>query len=413
MRRSTPRLAGVALVMTAGLVLAGCSSKSTGGGTSSTPGASGGSSASSALSIQPLVQVDASGKTVTAAGGSTAADPAGDGKATCSGISIAMAGALTGPNAALGTNILNGLKLAVDQHNKANAGCQVTVKQFDTEGDQQKATQVAPQIVSDTSVIGLLGPAFSGETKATGTIFNQANLLSLTASATNPTLTTNGWSNFFRGLGNDGSQGGAVASYMKDTLGYKKVCVIEDDSDYGIGLAEVVSKTLGSVATSSCAAKVKTGDKDFSAAVQLVKDAAPDAVYYGGYYAEAAPLLSQLRQGGVKAAFASGDGTNDPEFVKQAGDASKGAYLTCPCGPAPDKFAADYKAMFSIAPGVYSVEAYDLGTIMLKGIDTGIKARPDLVKFVAAYSGAGLAKNYKWDSTGELASASTWVYQVK
>ncbi|CAL8968178.1 hypothetical protein CELL_00188 [Cellulomonas sp. T2.31MG-18] len=414
MRRSTPRLAGVALVMTAGLVLAGCSSKSTGGGGGgSTSGATGGSSASSSLSIQPLVQVDATGKKVAAAGGSTPADPAGDGSAKCSNISIGMAGALTGPNAALGTNILNGLKLAVDQHNKANAGCQVTVKQFDTEGDPQKATQVAPQIVSDTSVIGLLGPAFSGETKATGSIFNQAGLLSLTASATNPGLTTNGWNNFFRGLGNDNSQGGAIASYMKDTLGYKKVCVIQDDSDYGIGLATVVAKTLGSVAVSSCNAKVKTGDKDFSAAVQLVKDASPDAVYYGGYYAEAAPLLSQLRQGGVTAAFASGDGTNDPEFVKQAGDASKGAYLTCPCGPAPDKFAADYKAMFSVAPGVYSVEAYDLGTIMLKGIDKGITARGDLVKFVSSYDGAGLAKNYKWDSTGELASASTWVYQVK
>lgn len=412
MRRSTPRLAGVALVMTAGLVLAGCSSKSA-GGTTSTSGSTGGSTASSSLSIQPLVQVDATGKTVTASGGSTAADPAGDGKATCSNISIAMAGALTGPNAALGTNILNGLKLAVDQHNKANAGCQVTVKQFDTEGDPQKATQVAPQIVSDTSVIGLLGPAFSGETKATGPVFNQAGLLSLTASATNPGLTTNGWSNFFRGLGNDNSQGGAIASYMKDTLGFKKVCVVEDDSDYGIGLADVVTKTLGSVADSACAAKVKTGDKDFSATVQIIKDAAPDAVYYGGYYAEAAPLLSQLRSGGVTAAFASGDGTNDPEFVKQAGDASKGAYLTCPCGPAPDKFAADYKAMFSVAPGVYSVEAYDLGTIMLKGIDKGITTRADMVKFVASYDGTGLAKNYKWDSTGELASASTWVYQVK
>ena len=413
MRRSTPRLAGVALVMTAGLVLAGCSSKSAGGGTGGSTAGSTGGSGSSSLSIQPLVQVDAQGKPVTASGNATPANPAGDGKATCSNVSIAMAGALTGPNAALGTNILNGLKLAVDQHNKANSGCQVTVKQFDTEGDPQKATQVAPQIVSDTSVIGLLGPAFSGETKATGPVFNQAGLLSLTASATNPALTTNGWNNFFRGLGNDNSQGGAIANYMKGTLGYKKVCVVEDDSDYGIGLADVVSKTLGSVADSSCAAKVKTGDKDFSAAVQLIKDASPDAVYYGGYYAEAAPLLSQLRQGGVKAAFASGDGVNDPEFVKQAGDASKGAYLTCPCGPAPDKFATDYKAMFNVAPGVYSVEAYDLGTIMLEGIDKGITTRADMVKFVASYDGAGLAKNYKWDSTGELASASTWVYQVK
>ena len=62
-------------------------------------------------------------------------------------------------------------------------------------------------------------------------------------------MTTNGWTNFFRGLANDGVQGPAVASYMLNTLKYKKVCVVQDNSDYGVGLAEVVTTTLGSVAT--------------------------------------------------------------------------------------------------------------------------------------------------------------------
>jgi branched-chain amino acid transport system substrate-binding protein len=392
------------------LAVAGCSSKSDSGGGGST---STGSAAATALSIQPLVQIDKDGKEVPQQSAATAADPAGDGKATCSGVSIAMAGALTGANAALGLNILNGAKLAVDAHNKANTGCQVTLKQFDTEGDPQKATQVAPSIVGDKTVIGLLGPAFSGETKAVGAVFHQAGLLSLTASATNPGLTQNGWTNFFRGLGNDNSQGAAIANYMTGTLGYKKVCVVQDDSDYGVGLAEVVTKTLGSVADKSCAAKVKTGDKDFSAAVQEVKSASPDAVYYAGYYAEGAPFAAQLHSGGVTATFVSDDGTNDPQFVTQAGDAAKGAYLTCPCGPAPSDFATKYKAAAGIAPGVYSVEGYDLATIMLKGIDSGVKDRAGMIAYVKSYNGDGIGKHYQWDSTGELASANTWVYQVK
>ena len=85
-----------------------------------------------------------------------------------------MAGALTGANAALGLNILYGANVAIDEHNKANPDCQVTIKQFDTEGDAQKATQVAPQIVGDPTILGLLGPAFSTETEATGPIFFQA-----------------------------------------------------------------------------------------------------------------------------------------------------------------------------------------------------------------------------------------------
>jgi branched-chain amino acid transport system substrate-binding protein len=403
-------MAGVALVVVAGLAVAGCSSKSSGGDSTDTGT---GGTGSGSLSIQPLVQIDSSGAEVKSSGTGDAADPAGDGKATCSGISLAMAGALTGPNAALGINILNGAKLAAKQHNDANPNCQVDIKQFDTEGDPQKATQVAPSIVGDSSVIGLLGPAFSGETKATGQVFNQNGLLSLTASATNPDLTKNGWSNFFRGLANDAVQGPSVAKYMVNTLKYSKVCVVQDDSDYGVGLAEQITAGLGDAADSSCAAKVKGGDKDFSATVQIVKSADADAVFYAGYYAEAAPFVSQLRSGGVKAAFVSADGTNDPQFVKQAGSASKDAYLSCPCGPAPDKFATDYKAAFNIDPGVYSVEAYDLTTIMLKGIDSGIKDRAGLIDFVKNYDGQGLARHYKWDPTGELASALIWIYQVK
>ncbi len=409
MRRSTTRFAGMAAVLTVGLALAGCSSKAAG----STTSESGDATSSAELSIQPLIQVDAEGVEASGATGGTPADPAGDGTATCSDISLGMMGALTGPNAALGTNIVNGVQLAVDAHNAANPDCQVTLKQFDTEGDPQKATQVAPTIVADASVVGIVGPAFSGESKATGPIFSQANVLMLSPSATNPGLTTNGWTNFIRGLGNDNSQGGAIANYATGTLGGAKICVVQDDSDYGVGLAEVVTETLGDVADPGCASKVKAGDKDFTTTVQIIKDAAPDAVYYAGYYAEAAPFVSQLRSGGVDAVFISGDGVNDPEFVKQAGSATDGAYLTCPCAPAADAFATAYTDAFSVAPGTYSVEGYDLATIILKGIDSGITDRAALVDFVHAYDGQGYAKAYKWDETGELAVSTTWIYQVQ
>ena len=92
------------------------------------------------LKIVEQVQIDENGAEVKAAEGATPADPAGDGKANCPPVSIAMAGALNGPDAALGINIKNGVQLAIDKHNAANPGCQVQLKPFDTEGDPQKAT---------------------------------------------------------------------------------------------------------------------------------------------------------------------------------------------------------------------------------------------------------------------------------
>lgn len=413
MHRRTARgalVVGVAAV----LALAGCSDKSTDSGSSGGSEASGTSSASSTdLSIQAEVQVDTEGNEVPAADVSNAANPAGDGSAACPPVSLAMAGALTGPDAALGINIINGVKLALDQHNKANPGCQVGIEQFDTEGDPQKATQVAPNIISDPSIIGLVGPAFSGETKATGQIFSDAGLVATSASATNATLTQNGWQTFFRGLANDDIQGPAVAKYMTGTAGYEKVCVVQDNTDYGVGLAKSITDTLGAEADESCAASVKKGDKDFSATVTKVGAANPDAIFYSGYYAEAAPFVQQLKSAGVDAVFVSADGTNDPQFVSQAGDSAKDAILSCPCGPAPEKFAQEYQALNGQAPGVYSVEAYDLTTILLKGIDEGKVTRPDLLDFVRNYEGDGLARKYQWTPEGELSTALIWIYKVQ
>ena len=63
---------------------------------------------------------------------------------------------------------------------------------------------------------------------------------------------------------------------------------------------------------------MKKGDKDFSAAVNQVKGVSPDAVFYGGYYAEAAPFVQQLARRRSEGTFVTGDGAKDPEFVKQA-----------------------------------------------------------------------------------------------
>jgi len=387
--------------------VAGCQQQSQSSG-------SGGSSAeASDLQIVEQIPIDQNGAEVKPPAGSTPADPAGDGKATCPPVSLAMAGALTGADAALGVNIKNGVQMAVDAHNAANPGCQVQLKTFDTEGDPQKATQVAPQIVDDAFTIGLIGPAFSGETKATGQIFDQAGLAATTASATNVTLSEQGWKTFLRGLSNDGVQGQSIANYLKNNLGYKKICVVDDSTDYGLGLAKVVRDTLAGVADASCNISVKKGDKDFSAAVNQVKGASPEAVFYSGYYAEAAPFVQQLRDGGFTGTFASADGTKDPEFVKQAGQSSKDAILSCPCSPATGDFAKNYKAKFGQDAGTYSLEGYDLGTIMLKGIDSGKITRADLLDFVRNYQGQGVARHYQWTDTGELTDAMVWIYKVQ
>ena len=386
-----------------GIGIAGCAKQS----------APGENAAQSNLKIVAQMPVDQNGAEVKLEAGADPVSPAGNGKATCLPTSIAMAGPLTGADAPFGANVRDGAELAVDLHNAANPNCQVQLKTFDTEGDPQKATAIAPQIVDDASILGLVGPTWSGETKATGSAFNQAGLVAITPSATNVALSGQGWTTFFRGLSSDGVQGPSLANYLKTALGVKKVCVVDDSTDAGVGQTRAIADTLGPLADAACRISVKKGDKDFSAAVTQIKDQSPDAVVFASYYTEGALLLQQLREAGYTGLFAGPDGLKDPQFIKAAGESAKDAVLSCPCGPATGDFADQYTKEFGQAPGTYSVEAYDAATILLKGIDSGAVTRAALLDFVTNYEGQGVARKYQWTPAGELTSNLIWIYKVQ
>lgn len=381
------------------LTIAGCANKEGGneGG--------GGGSAEGLKTLQAQTSIDVPKDALKAAG---------DGKAKCAaGTTIAFIGAMTGDNAQLGINEYNGVQLAINEHNKSNKDCQVQFKKYDTEGDPTKATGPVTQAVGDKNIVGVIGLPFSGESKATGAIFEQAGLVHITPSATNPGLTGNGWKTFFRGLGNDNVQGPAAA-ILAEKLGAKKVYLVMDDSDYGIGLGGTAKKALTEKKLLAGEDKVTTKQKDFSSTVQKIVNSKADAIFYAGYYAEGAPLNQQLVAKGFKGAFIGPDGVKDDQFIKLSGDSSKNAYFTCPCIPGeliPD-FASAYKGVANAAPGTYSVESYDAAAILLAGLQKGNTDRPKLLNFVKTYDGQGLSKKIKWDDKGELSDLAVYGYKV-
>lgn len=400
--RNRPWITAAVLVSAGALVLSACSSKGSNSNTSqppagnSSPAPVSSSSSSSAPALHPVL-------------------PAGNGKAKCSGVSIAYIGALTGAAAALGIAIRNAAKLAVKQHNDNNPNCQVTFKQFDTQGDPSVAPGVSTQAINEKDIIGVVGLPFSGESKAVGKSFNTAGLVTVSPSATDPALSTNGWKTFHRVLGNDASQGPAAADFITNDLGASTVCVIEDDSDYGKGLAAEVEKKLGDKV--ACTDDVKTGQKDFSATVTKVTSTAPDAVFYAGYYPEAGPFVQQLKQAGFTGKIVTPDGVKDPQFIKLAGQsAAQGVYFTCPCVPADASatFANQYKQAFGTDPQTYSAESYDAATILLSGIDHGNTTRAKELNWVDNYNADGITKHIQFTNTGELAGTpAIWSYVVQ
>ena len=153
---------------------------------------------------------------------------------------------LTGDYANLGLNMSSGVSWPSTSTTRTNADCKVKLTEFDSQGDPEKATPLATQIVNDDKIVGVVGPGVLRRDRGDRPDVRRGRSgHDVTASATNPDLSKNGWETFHRVLGNDDTQGPAAAKYIRDTLEAKKVFVIDDASEYGKGLADGVKKDLG------------------------------------------------------------------------------------------------------------------------------------------------------------------------
>ena len=338
--------------------------------------------------------------------------------------SLAFVGPLTGDNANLGINIHNGAKVAVNQANKAG-GPKIRLVPFDTQGDPAQATTTKERFVNDQSFIGVIGPTFSGETRAVMQSLQEANMVMVSASATNaqlPTAVPN-QTVFHRLVPDDDVQGKGVADYVTKKLGARRAAYVHDNSEYGKGLADGTRTLLEAAGVPTVAQDtIDPRSQDFSATVNRLRSANPDLIFYGGYYTEAGRLRKQLFDNGVRARFLGGDGTLDQGFITSAGAAAaEGSQLTCACKLATEDaggklgdFAKAYRQLNNVAPGTYSTEGYDAANILIKGIKEGKTDRRALLDYVenlGTYPGVG--KDISFEPNGNIKATGVFVYEVK
>ena len=357
-------------------------------------------------------------------GGSGSGSASGSGDTPTKTVKIAFVGPLTGDAANLGINIRNGIKVALDDANKAAGDVRVEMVEFDTQGDPAQAATVKDRYINDSSIIGIVGPTFSGETKAVLPDLQANGLVMVSASATNvllPTTVAN-QTVFHRLIPDDDVQGKGVADYITKKLAAKKVAYIHDNSEYGKGLAEGTQKLVNAGgAASALIDAIDPKAQDYSSAVNKVKAAAPDVIFYGGYYAEAGRLKKQLTDAGVKATFVSGDGALDPGFIASGGAGAEGAQITCPCNLATvdaggklGEFAKKYKALNNADPGTYSTEGYDAASLLVDGIKKGNDTRQKLLDFVEKLeSFDGIGKKIAFEANGNITATGVFFFEVK
>jgi len=347
---------------------------------------------------------------------------------------IAYEGPLSGGDAQLGLNMEFSVQLAVNQ---ANAGTTFGKLPFklsflpaDDGGSGSQSPTTAAYLTGDKTVLAVVGPAFSGATKAAEPTFSGADLATVSPSATAPELAQHGWHNFFRVVADDNAQGPADATFVADTLKVKSVYSIDDATAYAAGLVKAFdakAQALGlklthQTATGTTQCQEGTGDvSEYPAVATAVKSSQAQAVFYAGYYCGFALLVKQLHTAGYTGFLVSDDGSLDSHYISEAGAKNaNGTYISCACtdlstNPAAASFVREFKVLAKFPVGTYSGEAYDAANTIIsvmKALGPAHISRAAIVSALHTVTYKGLTKTVHFLPDGDISGTAVYVYKV-
>jgi branched-chain amino acid transport system substrate-binding protein len=250
-------------------------------------------------------------------------------------VKFGMAGPITGPSAATGAQMKNGVDQAAEDINKAGGilGQKIVVQYGDDVSDPKQGVSVANKFAGD-GVKFVIGNYNSGVTIPSSEVYQENGILEITPASTNPTVTERKMWNIFRVCGRDDQQGKVAGTYILKHFKGKKIAVVHDKTTYGKGLADETRKTIIAGGMKDVLYEgINTGEKDYSALVSKIKQSGADLVYFGGLYTEGGLIVRQMRDQGVKAPLMGGDGITSDEFASVGGPGVEGTLMTY--GPDP------------------------------------------------------------------------------
>ena len=339
-------------------------------------------------------------------------------------VRIGFSSPLSGGQASYGQDNRDGAQLAVDQLNAKGvtvAGKKVKFELVpqDDAADPRQGVQAA-QKMADDKIHFVVGPYNSGVTIPASRVYNDAGIVTLTV-ASNPQVTLQGHKRLFRVGVNDLQLGGKMALYASKNTDVKTVALIDDRTAYGQGVAKEFAKEAAKYGIKVVSTQFTT-DKatDFLAILTAIRAAKPDAIFYGGYSAQAGPMLRQMTQLGLKVPLLGGDGICSTEMDRLSGGTA-GQNVLCTLGGALlDKadagraFLKTYRDAYKRDPLTFAVTFYDAVGLIVDAMQKAGSIEPGAVaEQIAKGTYRGVAGEYAFDDKHDLKSSPVTVFTFK
>ena len=354
---------------------------------------------------------------VTACGGGNSEPTKGDAV-------VYVAVPLSGFQANGGQTVLGGVRLAAEELNRSGGllGYKVVVRSLDDESDSDVALSqvdfVQQAISQGERVLGVVGHLNSGQTLAAMERYQEMDVVVITPTASEQSLTEQGFPNFFRVNANDSVQAAVDAQFLVETLNAQKVVVVHNNTGYGQGLANALIQALaGRGATAVLTLEVEEGQSRYPDEVAAIQNAEADAIFYAGYEIEAPYLRADLVEAGVTLPMLASDGAFLAATIDESNGTAEGMYVSA-FAPSPSEVAdaswfEAYQAVEYRNPDTYSVNGYVAMQVLAEGIRLADSiVAGDVSQALRSNPVSTLLDTLEYTEDGDLTEPRIWIYQV-
>lgn len=326
-------------------------------------------------------------------------------------VPVGLVAILSGPNAAYGTAIRNGVELALDTVNAKGKRIALTVA--DSGGTKDGAINAARILIGRDHVAAIIGPTLSNEMFAMGPVTDRRGIPTIGTSTTANGITDIGPFIFRTAL----PEADVIPVTMRKAVsrGVKTIALMyaNDDafSKSGFEVMRAAAKNAGLKILDT--ESFGTRDTDFSAQLTKIKGLKPDAVGISALVEPIAGVLLQARQLGFgkETLFIGGNGANSPKLGQIAGAAADGLIVGSPwfigkTDPANVAFVAAFRAKYHHDPDQFAAQAYDTLFILAAAIAGAGYAEPERIRnFLLRTDYHGVMGPFRFNAKRSPASA--------
>jgi branched-chain amino acid transport system substrate-binding protein len=307
-----------------------------------------------------------------------------------------------------------GLDLAADQINATGGigGRRLRLVRFDDKESVDEGRLVAERISADPDIVAVIGHLQSYVTLPAAAIYDRAGLVLLAPVATDPTLTSSGYTRVFRVTLSEEAIGRQLADTAK-RRGFRRMAIHYIRNEYGRGLANAFEQRATengitvAVRKSYDAEDPSTADA-FAPTLREWTNSELDAVFLAGEPPSAVHLLAAARQAGVTLPILGGDAMGSPELLSLAGSAAEGTVVAAffhPDEPRPEvkAFTEAFQRRYHTTPDAGSALGYDAVTLLAHAMRQAKSSVPDRIAVAlhATRQWSGVTGKFAFDPTGE------------